>query len=336
MPNKNNIPLLRAATITPLLLAAEKIGTPVDKMLRDANLSVHINDSPQMVIPEIPAWILVNNIYQMEGDPLFGLKAAVELAPQDIETIKPFLAGCANLKQLLERFISIAPTQSNVARYSLKEDGNTIWFNYQTPHLIDTYEQVELYDVAGMIQFVQLVVGEQWRPTEIHFSFGYNHHIYNAEHLNPTNITFSKPHAAIAIPRHLLPMEAPELTGTSHLLDDYSLPDTLSDQLLTTTCQYIGEEKLDNELLNKLTGMHFRTIQRKLAKENTCYSRILDTARYRKSQFLLKRTDEKLLDISLMLGFSNASAFSRAFKHWSGVSPLEFRKLNLNLQRKPD
>jgi len=331
MPNKNNIPVLRAATVTPLLLAAEAIGTPIDKMLRNVNLSVYVKDMPFMIFPEIPAWELVNNIYQMEGEPLFGLKAAIELAPQDLETIKPFLAGCTNLKQLLERFISIAPTQSNVARYSLEEDGNTVWFCYRTPHLIDAYDQIELYDIAGMIQFVQLVTGKHWRPKEIHFSFGYNRHIYNSEHLNPSNISFSKPHAAIAIPRQLLPMEAAELTGTGPPTGDYLVPDTLSGQLLATTYQYLGEEKLDNKLLSRLTGMHFRTMQRKLAKENTCYSRILDSARYRKAQFLLKKTDKKLLDISLMLGYANASAFSRAFKLWSGVSPLEFRKLDLNI-----
>jgi AraC-like DNA-binding protein len=331
MANNNKIPLLRAATVTPLLLAAKAIGTPVDKMLAKVKLPIDINDTPHLILPEIPAWNLVHNIFHMEGDPLLGLKASIELAPQDLETIKPFLVGCTNLKHLLERFIQIAPMQSNVAHYSLVEDGDTVWFNYKTPHLIKNYHQVELYDVAGMIQFVQLVTGKNWCPTEIHFSFGYNHHIYNSEHLNPSNINFSKPHAAIAIPRKLLPMEALKLTDTGISTKGYSIPDTLSGQLLATTYQYIGEEKLDNKLLYNLTGMNFRTMQRKLAVENTCYSRVLDSARYRKAQFLLKKTDEKLLDITLMLGYANASAFSRAFKLWSGVSPLEFRKLELNI-----
>ncbi len=331
MANNNKIPLLRAATVTPLLIAAKAIGTPVDKMLAKVKLPIDINDAPHLILPEIPAWNLVHNIFHMEGDPLFGLKAAIELAPQDLETVKPFLAGCTNLKQLLERLIRIVPMQSNVARYSLVEDGDIVWLNHLTPRLIKNYHQIELYDIAGMIQFVQLVTGKHWHPTEIHFSFSYNHHIYNSEHLNPSNICFSKPHAAIAIPRKLLPMEAPGLTNTGISTKGYSIPDTLSEQLLATTYQYIGEEKLDNKLLYDLTGMSFRTMQRKLAEENTCYSRVLDSARYRKAQFLLKKTDEKLLDISLMLGYANASAFSRVFKQWSGVSPLEFRKLDLNI-----
>ncbi len=332
MPHKNKIPLLRAATLTPLLLAAKEIGTPVEKMLRQVNLPTQIDDCPHMILPEIPAWKLVNNIFKLEGDPLFGLKAATELAPHDLDTIKPLLAGCTNLKQLLERIVNIAPTQSTIAGYSLRETGNIIWFNYQTPHLIADYEQVELYDLTGIIQLVQLVVGAHWRPNEIHFSFNYNHHINQSEQLNPSKILFSQPNGAIAIPRHLLAMQLPNLTDKNNdTIPDYSLPGTLSDQLMTTAFQYIGEKKLDNKLLTDLTGMQFRTLQRKLAKENTSFSRILDSARFRKSQFLLKKSDEKLLDISLMLGYSNASAFSRAFRQWSGVSPGEFRKLNLNI-----
>ncbi len=330
MPHKNKIPLLRAATLAPLLLAAEEIGTPVEKMLRNVNLPTQIYDVPHMILPEIPAWHLVNNIFQMEGDPLFGLKAATVLAPQDLESIKPLITGCSNLKHLLERIVNIAPTQSTIAHYSLKEAGETIWFNYKTPHLIKHYDQIELYDVTGMIQLVQLVAGAHWRPSEIHFSFNYNHHIHQSEQLNPSNILFSKPHGGIAIPRHMLVMEVPNLIETNNTITDYALPETLSDQLLTTTFQYIGEKKLDNKLLTDLTGMQFRTLQRKLAKENTSYSKILDSARFRKSQFLLKKTDEKLLDISLMLGYSNASAFTRAFKQWAGITPIEFRKMNLN------
>jgi len=62
--------------------------------------------------------------------------------------------------------------------------------------------------------------------------------------------------------------------------------------------------------------------------KGTSYSAVLDQARFQKSRILLKDTDEKLLNISLMLGYENASTFSRAFKRWAGVTPKEFRKLH--------
>ena len=99
------------------------------------------------------------------------------------------------------------------------------------------------------------------------------------------------------------------------------------DQLLYALPSYLGTQRLTETLLSDITGMSFRTLQCTLDKQCTSYSRILDQARFQKAQSLLKETNEKLLNISLMLGYENASTFSRAFKRWSGVSPREFRKI---------
>ena len=96
MRQRPEIPLIRAAVTEPLVLAAQKIGTPVDKVLRSVGLPIHLLDDPYGLVPEIPAWKFVEVVSRMEGEPLFGLKAAIELAPQDYESVKPLLQGCAN------------------------------------------------------------------------------------------------------------------------------------------------------------------------------------------------------------------------------------------------
>lgn len=340
MLNSQNIPLIRAAVAEPLLLAAKSIGTPVEKVIHKAGLPVKMLDSPHMLIPEIPAWHLLNAIYQMEGEPQFGLKIAIELAPQDFKTVKPLLKGCLNLKSLLERFITIVPMQTNAADYVLINNSEKYaWFSQRGPRLTDDYKQIESFEIAGMIQLVQLVAGKQWRPAEIHFSFNYDTHIDNSEHLNPSRIFFSKPYPAIAIPKWLLAMKIPEQSEIVSDLDNREnqlhtlsiIPTSYRDQLLTAMSPLIGEKKLTVSVFNEITGTSFRTLQRKLSRENTSYSEVLDHARYQKSQFLLKKTDESLLDISIMLGYANAPAFSRAFKQWSGITPIEFRKSKLNI-----
>lgn len=336
MLKDKNIPLIRVGVVEPLVLAARKIGTPVDKVLRSLGLPVHMLEEPHMLVPEIPAWHFTRKICQIEGETLFGMKASIELAPQDFESVKPLLQGCSNLKGLLERIISIAPTQASFDRYELVEDGDLVWLLQKGPRLITDYVQVELFEVSGMIQMVQLVAGESWRPAETHFSFKCNHNnssyirdIKNSEHFNPGRIFFSKPYPGIAIPRYLLASKLPgqdDFQGVTDT-DSYPLmPETISNRLISAIDPYIGERKLSEKLLTEITGMHFRTMQRKLVEENTSYSDILNQARFSKAQHLLSETDEKLQAISMMLGYKNASAFSRAFKCWAGVTPTEYRK----------
>ncbi len=72
-------------------------------------------------------------------------------------------------------------------------------------------------------------------------------------------------------------------------------------------------------------GISERQLQRHLQKEHTNLSQLLESIRKHLAISYLTQTDHKLLYISTMLGYSEQSAFQRAFKRWAGVTPQEFR-----------
>jgi len=41
-------------------------------------------------------------------------------------------------------------------------------------------------------------------------------------------------------------------------------------------------------------------------------------------------SDEKLLNVAMMLGYENASSFTRAFLRWAGMTPKEYRSISRN------
>jgi AraC-like DNA-binding protein len=68
------------------------------------------------------------------------------------------------------------------------------------------------------------------------------------------------------------------------------------------------------------------TLRRNLTQENTSFQQIKDQWRRQRAQELLNTTEMVIDDIANVLGFSGASAFSRAFKEWTGLAPSCFRR----------
>lgn len=68
-----------------------------------------------------------------------------------------------------------------------------------------------------------------------------------------------------------------------------------------------------------------RTLQRRLGDEGTRFSDVLDEARHALALQHLA-TDAAVAEVGFLLGFSEPSAFTRAFRRWTGMSPTAYRR----------
>jgi AraC-like DNA-binding protein len=73
-------------------------------------------------------------------------------------------------------------------------------------------------------------------------------------------------------------------------------------------------------------GLKPRTLNRLLSKEGTSFIRLLKDARYKNAEHMLQDPSARILSIAWSLGYADASAFSRAFRRWSGMTPTEWRQ----------
>ena len=80
------------------------------------------------------------------------------------------------------------------------------------------------------------------------------------------------------------------------------------------------------EVIAKRFGVGARTLQRRLSDAETSFNRIVDEMRLDLATRLLGDAQIAIGEIGFMLGFSEPSAFSRAFKRWTGQSPMKVRK----------
>jgi AraC-like DNA-binding protein len=73
-------------------------------------------------------------------------------------------------------------------------------------------------------------------------------------------------------------------------------------------------------------GVQPRTLNRLLGKTGTSFNRVLENTRYEAAQRMLRDPAAPVVSIAWSLGYADASAFSRAFRRWSGMTPTEWRK----------
>jgi AraC-like DNA-binding protein len=79
------------------------------------------------------------------------------------------------------------------------------------------------------------------------------------------------------------------------------------------------------EGIAKAVSMSSRSLQRRLAEEGTSFTSLLAVVRRELAEQYVGDPSIPVTEISYMLGFSDVSSFSRAFKRWTGKSPAATR-----------
>lgn len=105
----------------------------------------------------------------------------------------------------------------------------------------------------------------------------------------------------------------------------------ISHQVRAKIIEMLNNGVPNQERIARELNMSLRNLQRKLKSEGASYNLILDEIRSDLSRQYLRGSDRTIFEIAYMLGFSDSSNFSRAFRRWEGVSPQQYRDTQYNV-----
>ncbi len=100
----------------------------------------------------------------------------------------------------------------------------------------------------------------------------------------------------------------------------------ISEQVRAVLQRMLMGEEPSMEGVARALGASERSLQRRLSEAGTSFVTLLAEVRRERAREQLANTDMDIAELSFLLGFSDASAFHRAFKRWEGMTPLEYRK----------
>jgi AraC-like DNA-binding protein len=111
------------------------------------------------------------------------------------------------------------------------------------------------------------------------------------------------------------------------LLSDLSSGRKVTDAVTRAIGRSLRGEPPRMEDVAKGMAMSPRTLQRALKQEETTYQEVLDHTRHNLAVRYLADSGVVIFEVAMLLGFSEPSAFHRAFKRWTGVTPRQFQQL---------
>jgi AraC-like DNA-binding protein len=100
----------------------------------------------------------------------------------------------------------------------------------------------------------------------------------------------------------------------------------LEQQIQALMIEQLPSGKVTDKMIARELHLSERTLQRKLRDKGTSFRKILENVRKMVALQYIRDTSTSMTEIAFLLGFSEQSAFSRAFKKWTGKSPVQYRE----------
>jgi len=167
--------------------------------------------------------------------------------------------------------------------------------------------------------------------------FSYSEPPYSAEYrlMYCADLSFNRPNTAIAFEASYLDLPVVQnertlkeflRTAPESILLKYKNGSSLAARVRRRLRQLLPGEVPDFEGLADELNLTPATMRRRLHEEGESYQSIKDQLRRDLAISYLSHSSRSVMDIALELGFSERSAFHRAFRKWTGASPGEFRR----------
>jgi AraC-like DNA-binding protein len=286
-----------------------------------------------MIIEQLVA-ILQNSAAQFHC-PDFGLRLG---AKQDFRILGPLgllLKNCITPRQTLNAARGFIAFHNQSEYWDYTEQGHNLYLKrYEIFHdLADTRQYKEL-SLSACYQLCRLLMGDGFRGTRIEISHAplYKQAAYEKYFKMP--VLFNCEQDQLVIPAHSLDAPIPNADQTIHAFAEHYLV-KFNQQNLNDTVQQVSSliqqtmsdqnQSIDN--IANLLGISRRTLQRRLSQQGATFKALLHNIRIKTACWYLTSSTIDMTLLSEMLGYSDISGFSRAFKQAKGHSPLSWRKI---------
>ena len=316
-----------------LLSSAERVALSREALLTRVGLDVEDLESPDGQIPQECHLALWRLICARGQDPCFGLHHGEWLSLERVGVV-----GYAALSSP-----TLGAALTSVDRYSrvITEFLECSYCRRQAgPGMVMTLPSCRLSDdmadaaVASDVSLARSLAGQHIRPREVWLQRRPPAQREEYERIFDCPILFGHQHNAVLFEPEALDLPLPSADPLLLIYLDRAFRANLAfrpshgalyAEFESAVLEQLAQGDVRIEQVAPRLGMSTRTLQRRLKDLGLEYQGLLDTIRQRLATELLGNRLNSIKEIGYRLGFSEPSAFRRAFKRWTGQSPSAYR-----------
>jgi AraC-like DNA-binding protein len=173
---------------------------------------------------------------------------------------------------------------------------------------------------------LRLLCGPRWRPWSFRFDSRPISDLARHMALLQAPVTYNAKVTAMDFDSAWLDRETGASPGHSNDASARPLDRDFVGEVRSVLASWTRIERPSAPAVALELGLQPRTLNKYLAKTGTGFNKMLEDARYERAQIMLRDPALPVVSVAWSLGYADASAFSRAFRRWSGVTPSEWRE----------
>ena len=323
-----------ATLILPIARALRIEGVEPMALFEAADIDPAVVINPDRRIPRenmAQLWILAE---EATGDECIGLLAAAQLQPAILQGMGLAILASSTIYDVLRRLVRFAHICSTGVDLSLEERGSYVdlefrHFGGQEPCWVS-----QDFSIGIGIQLCELTLGEYFSPFEVDCRRPEPADPDRYQALLGTRVHFGCELNRVRFVKNDITEQLASANPELARLNDEQAEAYVASFTRVSTSRTVAGKIIEHlpdgppsqKEIAEALHVSNRTLQRKLKEEGTSFIDLLQDARLSLAKKYLAQPQRSIVEIAFLLGFSEPSTFSRAFKRWTGTAPAEYRK----------
>jgi len=329
-------PMISVAATSGLVEAIRAAGANPDQVLRMFQLDPSVLSNTEKFIPCPVFARILEEAAGVTGDDCFGSHLGERFNPKNIGPLTYVVLNSPTVAVADDQVARYLKLYNQAATVSRRVEGERAYLQYVLCDLgIESPRQQNEYSLAIRLNTIRMMIGSQWKPLEVQFAHQAPADISEHQRVFGAPVWFGYQTNNLVVESEFLKCQVPAADQRLYeIMQRYfqRIIDEMPEDpcVLPSVRKAVAESMRDGDpnlaRVAKKMAMSRRTLQRQMKEHATNFRKVMDDTRRRFALSYLKDRRNSLAEIAFLLGYSEAAAFIRAFKRWTGLTPVAYRR----------